>query len=418
MSGLGETLLGARGTWALPPSLLYDVYEDTLADILNTLYSLPARMPWPLLRDSVHLTYRTAYDIDRADAHIRSAWLQRADADLRTVLEVLEQLGTVERSVGMASQLFLDDLDNLDAEPGRSSGGTNPVGPGAVLAPADSPNPHAPDVIPGGPADLMRIPDQDDTSRAVTGPVLSRDQAPTLREELTSGPTELIGLTPLATWAVRERLLSEGRDAPLIGELTHATPSELLGVLAEHYPAEAIEQEVERWSAVHGGRPEAFNTLLDAVRRTPFRIRAHDMLRVLCAVLPEDEAHGLLLSLRSDPALAPTALSALVHQEVVHEEDLTDAEHLLLLTESLLSAMEGAGHQAAIDFLQTLGQQEAQAALSAALDSAHPDHTGLEELRTLAGELKAPARPHPRRGAPPTGRSKNHAPTGRKRRRI
>jgi hypothetical protein len=33
----------------------FDAYEYVLPDVLNTLYSLPAAMPWPRLRDSVHL---------------------------------------------------------------------------------------------------------------------------------------------------------------------------------------------------------------------------------------------------------------------------------------------------------------------------------------------------------------------------
>lgn len=51
---LREPLIGDRDGYR-PTSMLYEVYEDVLPDILNTLYSLPHPMPWPRLRESTHL---------------------------------------------------------------------------------------------------------------------------------------------------------------------------------------------------------------------------------------------------------------------------------------------------------------------------------------------------------------------------
>lgn len=118
---LGEVLLGSRGGWAPAPSMLYDVYEETLPDVLNTLYSLPEPMPWPRLRDSVHLAYRSAYDLDGIDPRRRSVWLGHADTDLRKVLAVLEQLGVLERAQGMASEVFLADLNGQAPGEGRKA---------------------------------------------------------------------------------------------------------------------------------------------------------------------------------------------------------------------------------------------------------------------------------------------------------
>ncbi|MFF3062297.1 hypothetical protein [Streptomyces sp. NPDC057909] len=285
-----------------------------------------------------------------------------------------------------------------------------------------SPLPQLPADIPPEPAHLLPAPGHGPEA-LVTEEAASQEQARALRAELTASPVELIALTDLGTLAVRERLLSEGRDAPLVGELIQATAPELLGVLGEHYPIEAARQEAEAWTNARGGWLKAFDPLLDAVRQTPFRIRAQDMLAVLCAILPEAEEHGLLHSLRDDPVLGPAALTALLHQDLLDEEDLTEAEQLLVMTEAILSAMEISGQQAAVDFLQSLGRQEAQAALSAALNSGHPDHTGLDELRTVANQLQGrrlprqTAQPGKQRPAPGGRHGKNSPKSNRKRRR-
>ncbi|WP_327413344.1 hypothetical protein [Streptomyces sp. NBC_01233] len=425
---LGEVLLGSRGGWAPAPSMLYDVYEETLPDVLNTLYSLPEPMPWPRLRDSVHLAYRSAYDLDGIDPRRRSVWLGHADTDLRKVLAVLEQLGVLERAQGMASEVFLADL-NGQAPGGGPESFTGPGLFGSGNAPHAVPTAGGHDSFPplpaGIPPELARL-----LAMPVHGPEVlvpedaaSQEQARALRAELSAGPVELIALTDLGTWAVRERLLGEGRDAPMVGELTQATAPELLGVLAEHYPVEAARQEVEAWTNAHGGWLKAFDRLLDAVRQTPFRIRAQDMLAVVCGILPEAEQHGLLHSLRDDPALGPSALTALIHQDLLNEEDLTEVEQQLVMTEAILSSMEISGRQAATDFLESLGLQEAQAALCAALDSGHPDHTGLDELRTLADQLQGRPLPRPtaqpgkQRAAPTDRHGKNSPRSSRKRRR-
>ncbi|MEV0553027.1 hypothetical protein AB0I27_06160 [Streptomyces sp. NPDC050597] len=55
------------------------------------------------------------------------------------------------------------------------------------------------------------------------------------------------------------------------------------------------------------------------------------------------EGERLLRALRDDAVVAPLALSALAHRELLSPADRTDAEHLRVLAESLLQLVEPAG---------------------------------------------------------------------------
>jgi hypothetical protein len=98
---LRQPLIGARSGWHVE-SMLFDVYEDVLEDVLNTLYSLPHPMPWPRLRDSVHLAYRARFQLDGGSDIQHQAWFEHADRDLRTVLDTLANLGAITRDRGMS----------------------------------------------------------------------------------------------------------------------------------------------------------------------------------------------------------------------------------------------------------------------------------------------------------------------------
>ncbi|MHB9860036.1 hypothetical protein [Streptomyces sp. YIM S03343] len=73
---------------------------------------------------------------------------------------------------------------------------------------------------------------------------------------------------------------------------------------------------------------------------TAFRTRAQAMLDVLLVALPDGEGERLLRERRGDAQLAPLALNALAHHELLSPEDMTDAEQLLLLAENLLQLGE------------------------------------------------------------------------------
>lgn len=378
---LRQALIGSRSGWHVE-SMLFDVYEDVLEDVLNTLYSLPYPMPWPRLRDSVHLAYRARFQLDDGSDLRHRMWFEHADRDLRTVLALLDDLGAIERDQGMADPVFLDvDLSEAGPE-----------------LPADMP----PEL-----AELLGV------AGAAADPA-AQERADARREELTAGPVELIRLTELGTRAVRQRLLAYGRDAPLVGELVQAPAAGLLGVLAEDYDPDAARAELAGWISARGEREDALRQLTDAVRAMAFRTRAQAMLDVLQAALPDGEGERLLRRLRGDSRLAPLALNALVQRELLSPEDMTDAEYLLVLAESLLQLVElaGGGHGAE-EALRAQGP-EAREAVAAALDSAHPDRAGLDELGQLAARaLRAPAVRvgRSRKRGRPVGKS------GRKRRR-
>ncbi|MYX25188.1 hypothetical protein GTY75_00615 [Streptomyces sp. SID8381] len=348
---LRQALIGARSGWHVE-SMLFDVYEDVLDDVLNTLYSLPYPMPWPRLRDTVHLAYRASFQLDAGSDFQHRMWFEHADRDLRAVLDLLDDLGAIERDRGMADPVFLD----ID----RSGTG-----------------PELPAGMPPELAELLGV------DGAATDPA-ARERADARREELTAGPVELIRLTELGTRAVRQRLLAVGRDAPVVGELAQAPAAGLLGVLAEDYDPDAARTELAGWITARGEREGALRQLTDAVRAMTFRTRAQAMLDVLAAALPGGEGERLLRTLRQDTQLAPLALNALVHRESLSPEDMTDTESLLVVAESLLQLVELAGGgDGAEEMLRAQGPQ-ARDAVAAALVSVHPDRAGLDELRQLA----------------------------------
>ncbi len=383
---LRDPLLSRRGGWT-EPSMLWDLYQDVLPDIEATLYSLPMPMPWPSLRDSVRLHYDSAFNLGDASAERRLWWLRGADADLRRVLEVWESLGAVERRTGPADPSYSAALDRTP----------------------DAPAPP-PDALPGGVGVLSTTrvggtfagpagtQPQDAASAqlaALLGAGTSRSQAEhedrdprteSLRSELTAGPVELLTLTGLGSWAVRGRLLVEGRDAPLIGELRHASAAELLGVLAEHYPTAAAFTELEGWITAHGGRPAALDALLDGLREVPFRSRLAALLHVLRATLLPADSERLLSSARSDPKLAPAALSLLSDTGGLDLDGMTEREHVLVMAESLLCALEATGSQTVIETFQHLSPDQLEATRAAVASSGHPDHEGLAELHSLVFE--------------------------------
>ncbi|MEV0638611.1 hypothetical protein AB0I77_27460 [Streptomyces sp. NPDC050619] len=297
------------------------------------------------------------------------------------MLDVLVDLGAIERDRGMADPVFLD-VDLSDAGP---------------ELPADMP----PEL-----AEFLGV--------AAAADPAAQERARAQREELTAGPVELLRLTDLGTRAVRQRLLAVGRDAPLVGELAHASAAGLLGVLADDYDPDTVRVELAGWISARGERDAALRQLVEAVRSMPFRVRAQAMLAVLLAALPDGEGERLLRGLRGDAWLEPLALSALAHHELLSSEDMTDAEHLLVLAESLLQLVELAGgRDGAEEALRAQGI-EARDAITAALDSTHPDRSGLDELMRLAAcALDAPGiRPgHARKPRRPSGKN------GRKRRR-
>ncbi|MEV6125017.1 hypothetical protein AB0M23_31665 [Streptomyces sp. NPDC052077] len=108
---------------------------------------------------------------------------------------------------------------------------------------------------------------------------------------------------------------------------------------------------------------------------------------MLLTALPDGEGERLLRTLRRDLRLAPLALNALAQRELLSPEDMTDAEHLLVLAENLLQLVELAGGPGSAEEALLAQGPEAREAITITSNSAHPDRAGLEELRQLAARV-------------------------------
>jgi hypothetical protein len=310
-------------------SMLYEVYAQAVPDVLNTIYSLPHPMPLARLEESVWRTCRQRFAVDAGSFLQQVAARERVGNDLVHVFEVLAALGAAEVTHGLADEMFTADL--------------------------------ADDYV-------MPIP----VERPISGATAAR-----LRAEL-ARPGNLVALTALGTRAMRRRLLAEGREAGLVGDLADAEPAELLGVLAEHYTAETSKAEIDGWLAGRGGD---IAPLLDAVRACPFRARAAAMLDVLRVAIPGWTE--LLQRLRDDQVLAPLAVEALVNEGALDEDDLTEREDALLMTEGLLQLLELDGPDAVREHLDEMFDVDLKDLLGEMLSCGHPGTWTLEDFQAL-----------------------------------
>ncbi|MEV4555146.1 hypothetical protein [Nonomuraea wenchangensis] len=348
---LGGMVTTPVATWR-PVFLLAEVFPEVLPDLLNTLYGM-ADVPVPRLAETVWLSCQGYFLIeeDRADL-----WRAELERDLLRAFQALADLGAVELRSGPADPLYSSDLD-------------------------------------------------------LENQLLPPDAVARLRARLAEPGLTLATLTPLGHRAVRDRLLAEGRDAPLIGELAAAPAPEFLGTLAQHYPLEAAAQELAAWLSRPG---HDVDTLLQAVTSCPFRVRAAAMLTVSAELLPDVRA--LLPTLRHDPALGPAVLNHLVERNELGPDTLDPHEHLLLGAENFLMLLETAGPETVAEQVRAIAGKEAPELLEAVLSSGHPDEAGLAELRALVAEpLRARSARHPLRLAPTTAPGARGRRTKRKR---
>ncbi|MEV7007288.1 hypothetical protein [Streptosporangium sp. NPDC051022] len=320
------TAVGAPASGRDDPSMLTELFDELLPDVLNTVYGMPGPVPVTRLQETVWLTCQEYFMIEPGEEESQQeTWRRQVDLDLVAAFEVLSGLGAVELGHGVADELYSSDLR-----------GANPLLP-----------PEACERL------LLRL----------------------------AEPGPLVRLSPLGLSAVRERMLAAGRDAPLVGELADAPPAELLGVLAQHYTPESTVVELEGWLAKHGGDVEP---LLDAVRGCPFRTRAAALLRTLVEARTDG---GLILErLRRDPVLGPIAVTTLLEAGRLRPEDLTPEEQLSLMAEGLLGLLELGGPEAVADEVTEMLGEDALGMIEAVLSAGHPAGAAMEELRTLVAE--------------------------------
>ncbi|APA96451.1 hypothetical protein NS506_02385 [Nocardia seriolae] len=355
-------ILIAPNSWSPDHTRMLDsVLDQVLPDVLNTVYGLPEPMPVIRLAESVWSACTHMFYLDALGPEATLRWRKGIGADLRRLLGQLVEFGAAELTVGRPDPMFLSDLD-----------------------PDRQPDPDDPASLP---------PDVQDRLRTALAPDAEH--------------VELISLTPLATRAVRARMLREGRHAPLVGELTHAEPAQLLGTIAEHYSAEAAEAEIGRWLTAHGGLEHGLPRLLDGVRDCPFRTRAGAMLDVLTQTLPDRSA--FLHRLRADTQLGPIATLMLIDSGEISLGELDPEEGLRTMAEQFITLLEVGGADAVTGALAELPADQVRDMVAAMLDSGHPDRIGLDELHTLADAQLTDRRPghaavHPLARAPRSSR--------------
>ncbi|MGW3959076.1 hypothetical protein ACWED2_04575 [Amycolatopsis sp. NPDC005003] len=317
--------------------LLDDCLDFVLPDVLNTVYGMPEPVPVVRLAETVWLACVESACVD-LDPAAEPIWRDGLVGEFRRLLTELAGFGAVELTTGPADPMYAMDLVP-----------DNPEFP--------------PEVV--------------DRLRAALG-------APSL---------DLVALTPLATWAVRERLLREGRFAPVVGELAAAAPAAMLGAVAEHFSEEAAAAEIDGWLAAHGGRDAGLPLLLDAVRRCPFRARASVMLQILVDSRPDGDV--VLDGLRADPGLGPIATQLLVERGELALEDLGEHEALLGIAEQFLLLLESAGPDATASTLAELPADERAHLAKAIAASGHPDRVGLAELAEVFEQVRPVRNAHP-----------------------
>ncbi len=335
---LGDAV--CRPLWAdEPPSPLQLLYDVIVPDVMATIYSMDEPVPVARLAESVWDSVRAHFDVDSRSPIAQIGLRGRVDNDLEHIFDVFEALGAVASVHDLASEVFSEDLDEDVAMP---SGALVPF----------------------------------------TG-----ERAAALREQL-AAPGRLVSLTPLGTRAMRQRMLAEGREAGLVGELASASPAELLGTVAQHYTPATAAEEIAIWRAAARGGP--LDPLVRAIRDCPFLCRKAAMLNVLAGGIPEGDE--LLASLLRDPELGPVAL--LVQKRDRNPDEVSPEEAAWLMAGSILELLEIGGPDAVRAQLEELSRPQRVDVVRAVCDSSYPARGTLEDFRVLVAEpiLSAPPR--------------------------
>ena len=342
---LGDAV--CRPIWAdEPPSPVRLLYDVIVPDVLAAIYSMEEPVPVARLVESVWDAVRAHFDVDSLSPVSQTGLRGRVDNDVEHVFDAFEALGAVTSTHGVASDMFSADLDEGSAMP---SGAERPF---------------------------------------------DGEQAARLREQLVA-PGRQVSLTPLGTRAMRQRMLAEGREAGLVGELVSASPAGLLGTVAEHYTPATGAEEIAIWRAAHGG---SLDPLVQAIRDCPFLSRRVALLKTLAGGVPE--ADELLASLLRDPELGPVVL--LAQKQDSKPEEVSPAEAAWLMAGSLLELLEIGGPDAVLEQLEELPCSQREDVVRAVSDSGYPARETLEDFRVLIAEpiLKAPPPLRPVRDAP------------------
>jgi hypothetical protein len=308
-------------------------YDVVVPDVLASIYSMEGPVPVLRLAESVWQGVEARFDLGHVSSYALEGLRARTDRDVEHIFDAFEALAAVTSVRAMADGMFLQDL----ADP--------------AVSPFD------------------------------------RVRSAALRKQL-KDPVRLVALTPLGTRAMRERMLAEGREAGLVGELADAAPAEMLGIVAEHYTGASATEEIARWREAHGG---SLNPLLQAIDDCPFVTRRVALLQTLAGAVPEGPR--LLADLSRDPGHRPVAL--LARRAEVRPANATPEEATWMMTGSLLELLELGGPEAVTEQLSQFPSGRRKELARTVLASGFPVPETLEEFRTLVAApiLHGPPQP-------------------------
>ncbi|MFD2348658.1 hypothetical protein ACFSTC_03485 [Nonomuraea ferruginea] len=335
---LGRVVTVPVATWR-PEPILAEIFDEILPDVLNSMYGLD-EMPVVRLEETVWLACQEYVVLDEEE-HRLDLLRREVARDLGRMFEILSDLGAVELTHGPADPLYASDLDHDD----------QPLPPDAVER---------------------------------------------LRAALSESDLPLVRLTPLGVRGVRDRLLAEGRDAPLVGELATAP----LGRAARG-ARPALSTGGRRRGAPGVAGPAGAGRRDVGAGRTGLPVPyagGGAMLRVLAGALPE---RRLLQDLRHDPILGPAVWTQLIDAGKMRPGSLSERENLLLGgRRTFCRCWNSRGLRGLSSSSGEWGGGDADEFLEAILASGHPDVVGLRELHELVAEpLRRTAR-HPLRLVP------------------
>ena len=324
-----------------PPAPVALLYDLVVPDVLATIYSMEHPVPTVRIAESVWNLVQEHFDLSGFGLLSLVGERGRMENDLGHIFDAFEALGAIASVTDVADGVFSSDLDETDEMP-------------------------------------------DSADRPFAG-----ERAAVLRERL-AVPGRLVSFTPLGTRAMRQRLLAEGREAGLVGELANASAAELLGTIAEHYTPDSGAAEINIWRAARGG---ALEPLLDAVRECPFIIRREAMLDVLSLALPEWD--DLITRLSQDRELWPIVL--LMRKDELDPAQVSPEDALTIMVGSILELLELGGPEALLTSLRSMSRTQRNAIIKEVSGSGFPAPETLEDFVSLVADRPAPSSPAERR---------------------
>lgn len=320
------------GELPAPVALLYEL---VVPDVLATIYSMEHPVPTARIAESIWDLVQERFDISGLSPLSLAGERERMENDLEHIFDAFEALGAITSVDDVADDVFSSDLDEAYETPG---GGDRPFG---------------------------------------------GKRAAALRKRL-AVHGRLVSFTPLGTRAMRQRLLAEGREAGLVGELADASAAELLGTIAEHYTPDSGAAEIDIWRAARGG---ALEPLVDAVRECPFITRRMAMLNVLSHTLPEWD--DLITRLSRDCELWPVVL--LMRKDEMDPRQVSPEDALMIMAGSMLELLELGGPEAVLTSLESMPRTQRNTIIREVAESGFPAPQTLEDFAALVVQSGRPA---------------------------